>query len=105
MDCKILRMPGGNFISGYDWKNTIGDPDKRPPILDPVWNAVQPNDAGVDELLHMCRLINAEPYWCVNTGFGEPRSGAELVEYVNGARATANGAPGARPTGIPSHGA
>ena len=31
MDCKMLRMPGGNFVSGYDWKNTIGDPDRRPP--------------------------------------------------------------------------
>ena len=84
MDCKILRLPGGNFISAYDWQNTIGERDKRPPILDPVWNAVQQNDAGLDELLHLCRLVNAEPYWCVNTGFGEPRSGAELVEYVNG---------------------
>jgi alpha-N-arabinofuranosidase len=100
MDCKILRLPGGNFISAYDWKDTIGDPDKRAPTLDPVWNAVQQNDAGLDELLHLCRLVNAEPYWCVNTGFGEPRSGAELVEYVNGpanspwgAKRVANGYP------------
>lgn len=92
MDCKILRMPGGNFVSGYDWKNTIGDPDKRPPILDPVWHAVQPNDVGVDELLQMCAIIGVEPYWCVNTGFGEPRSGAELVEYVNGAETSQWGA-------------
>jgi alpha-L-arabinofuranosidase len=100
MDCRILRLPGGNFISAYDWKNTIGEPDRRPPILDPVWNAVQQNDAGLDELLNLCRLVNAEPYWCVNTGFGEARSGAELVEYVNGpvstpwgARRAANGHP------------
>ncbi|HUA26044.1 MAG TPA: hypothetical protein VMA54_18085 [Steroidobacteraceae bacterium] len=93
MDCRILRMPGGNFVSGYDWKNTIGDPDKRPPIMDPQWHAVQPNDVGVDELLHMCReILGVEPEWCVNTGFGEPRSGAELVEYVNGAQSTKWGA-------------
>jgi alpha-N-arabinofuranosidase len=97
MDCKILRLPGGNFISAYDWKDTIGDPDKRPPIFDPVWSqnmglAVQPNDAGVDELLQMCKLIGAEPFWCINTGFGEPRSGAELLEYVNGAATTEWGA-------------
>jgi alpha-L-arabinofuranosidase len=93
MDCRILRMPGGNFVSGYDWKNTIGDPDKRPPIMDPQWHAVQPNDVGVDELLHMCReILGVEPEWCVNTGFGEPRSGAELVEYVNGAPGTQWGA-------------
>ena len=89
MDCRMLRMPGGNFVSGYDWKNTIGDPDKRPPIMDPQWHAVQPNDVGVDELLQMCRdILDVEPEWCVNTGFGEPRSGAELVEYVNGATTT-----------------
>lgn len=92
MDCGILRMPGGNFVSGYDWKHTIGDPDKRPPILDPVWGAVQPNDVGFDELIRLCRLIGAEPYWCVNTGFGEPRSGAELVEYANGSSDTPWGA-------------
>ncbi|MDR3527978.1 MAG: hypothetical protein P4L57_11940, partial [Rhizomicrobium sp.] len=92
MDCKILRMPGGNFISGYDWKDTVGDPDKRPAILDPQWNAPQPNDVGVDELLQMCKIIGVEPYWCVNTGFGEPRSGAELVEYVNGAATSEWGA-------------
>jgi alpha-N-arabinofuranosidase len=93
MDCRILRMPGGNFISGYDWKNTIGDPDKRPPVMDPQWHAVQPNDVGVDELLQMCRdILGVEPEWCVNTGFGEPRSGAELVEYVNGAPDTQWGA-------------
>lgn len=84
MDCKILRVPGGNFLSAYDWKNTIGDLDKRPPIFDPVWKAVQPNDVGLNELLQLCELIKCEPYWCVNTGSGEPRSGAELVEYVNG---------------------
>lgn len=92
MDCKIMRVPGGNYISAYDWKYTIGDPDKRPPILDPVWHAVQPNDVGVDELLHMTRLINAEPYWCISTGFDGPRSGAEIVEYVNGAANTEWGA-------------
>src|SRR5690606_24919978 len=62
------------------------------PIMDPVWKAVQPNDVGVDELLQMCQLINCEPYWCVNTGFGEPRSGAEILEYVNGAADTTWGA-------------
>jgi alpha-N-arabinofuranosidase len=92
MDCKMLRMPGGNFVSAYDWKNTIGDPDKRPPILDPVWNAVQPNDVGVDELLQLCEVLNVAPSWCVSTGFDDPRSGAEQVEYVNGAANTLWGA-------------
>jgi alpha-N-arabinofuranosidase len=93
LDCKILRTPGGNYVSSYDWKDTIGDPDKRPPRMDPSWHMVQPNDVGVDELLQMCQdILGVEPYWCLNTGFGEPRSGAELVEYVNGAATTEWGA-------------
>lgn len=92
MDCKTLRMPGGNFVSAYDWKNTIGDPDKRPPTLDPVWGAVQQNDVGVDELLQMCEILGVLPSWCVSTGFDGPRSGAEQVEYVNGAATTFWGA-------------
>jgi len=91
MDCGLIRLPGGNFVSGYDWKDTVGDPDKRAPTFEPVWNAVQPNDVGVDELLVMCQLMNTEPYWCVSTGFGEPRNQGELVEYVNGDTSTPMG--------------
>jgi alpha-L-arabinofuranosidase len=93
LDCKMLRMPGGNFISGYDWKDTIGDLDKRPPNVDPNWHMLQPNDVGVDELIQMCQdILGVEVEWCINTGFGEPRSGAELLEYVNGAATTEWGA-------------
>ena len=93
MDCKILRMPGGNFISGYDWKDTVGDPDNRRPSVDPNWHQLQSNDVGVDELIQMSQdILGIDVEWCINTGFGEPRSGAELVEYVNGAATTEWGA-------------
>ncbi|MGI4746795.1 MAG: hypothetical protein ACRYFY_12250 [Janthinobacterium lividum] len=85
------RVPGGNFVSSYDWRDTIGDPDRRPTIDDPAWHAPQPNDLGLHELLAMCRLIGTEPYLCVSTGFGSPREAAEMVEYVNGGPNTAMG--------------
>jgi len=80
----VYRWPGGNFVSAHDWRDAIGDPDKRPPIWDPVWNALQPNDVGTDEFMTLCRLIDVEPYITVNAGFGDARSAAELVEYTNG---------------------
>ncbi len=67
----VYRWPGGNFVSGHEWRNAIGDPDKRPPIMDPVWHAVQPNDVGTDEFMTMCRLLDVEPYVTVNGGFGD----------------------------------
>lgn len=91
MQSGFWRVPGGNFVSSYDWRDAIGHPDKRPTIYDPAWNAPQPNDVGTDELLTLCRLIETEPYLCVDTGFGSAREAAEIVEYVNGAPETPMG--------------
>lgn len=87
----VYRWPGGNFVSGYEWRDAIGDPDKRPPIMDPVWHAVQPNDVGTDEFMALCRLLDVEPYVTVNGGFGDEWSAAQLVEYANGAVSTPMG--------------
>ncbi|HEU5354847.1 MAG TPA: hypothetical protein VFU65_10315 [Actinocrinis sp.] len=83
LDSGMWRFPGGNYTSGHDWKDAIGDPDRRAPKWDYVWNYPQSNDIGTDEFLTLCRLIAVEPYLCVNSGFGSAREAAELVEYVN----------------------
>ncbi|MGO9095883.1 MAG: alpha-N-arabinofuranosidase [Bryobacteraceae bacterium] len=80
----VYRFPGGNFVSGHEWRDAIGDPDKRPPVMDHVWHAVQPNDVGTDEFMTLCRLLDVEPYVTVNAGFGDAWSAAQLVEYANG---------------------
>ncbi|HEX9107071.1 MAG TPA: hypothetical protein VF832_07580, partial [Longimicrobiales bacterium] len=102
----IYRFPGGNFVSGpFEWRETVGDPDTRPPRWDPVWSALQPNDFGVDEFMDLCGLLGVDPYITVNAGFGDAYSAAEQVEYANGAVTTpmgrlraANGHP--KPYGI-----
>jgi len=87
----VLRFPGGNFVSSYEWRYGVGDIDKRPPIFDPVWHAVQPNDVGTDEFLTLCRLLGVDPYITVNAGFGDAWSARELVEYTNRAATTPMG--------------
>jgi alpha-N-arabinofuranosidase len=87
----VLRFPGGNFVSAYEWRYGVGDIDKRPPIFDPVWYAVQPNDVGTDEFLTLCRLLGVDSYITVNAGFGDAWSARELVEYTNGSATTPMG--------------
>ena len=70
LDSPVYRWPGGNFVSGYDWKDGIGDPDRRPPRKNPAWKGVEHNDVGLHEFMDLCRLIGAEPYVAVNTGLG-----------------------------------
>jgi alpha-N-arabinofuranosidase len=80
----MFRWPGGNMTSGYDWRDGIGDADKRPPRFDYAWNLAEQNDVGIDDYMHLNKLLGMEPYICVNTGFGDAHSAAEEVEYVNG---------------------
>jgi alpha-N-arabinofuranosidase len=87
----VYRVPGGNYVSAFEWRDAIGDPDKRPPVFDPVWRAVQPNDIGTDEFMALCKLLDVEPYITVNAGFGDAWSAAALVEYCNGDGSTPMG--------------
>jgi alpha-N-arabinofuranosidase len=87
----MWRLPGGNYISAYEWRDAVGDRDHRAPNWDPVWGAVQPNDVGMDELMTLCRLIGVEPYITVNAGFGDATSASDQVEYMNGSVATPMG--------------
>jgi alpha-N-arabinofuranosidase len=90
------RLPGGNFLSDWNWYDGIGDRDRRPPMFDYAWNAMQTNDVAMDEFMTLCKLIGTEPYITVNAGFGDAHSAAEEVEYMNGSVQTRLGGLRAR---------
>lgn len=84
----ILRYPGGNFASGYNWKDGVGPKDQRPVRLELAWNALESNRFGTDEFLRYAERIGAEPYLCVNLGLGTIDDARHWVEYTNEARRT-----------------
>ncbi len=88
----MWRLPGGNFLSDWSWYDSVGDIDKRQPMFDHAWNAMQTNDVGMDEFMTFCKLIDVDPYITVNAGFGDAHSAAEEVEYLNGPVNTRMGA-------------
>jgi len=92
LNAPMYRWPGGNFVSGYDWRDGIGDRDKRPPRTNPAWTGVEHNDFGFNEFIRFCRLVNAKPLVTVNTGFGDAYSAAAQLEYANGSTDTLMGA-------------
>ena len=83
-----VRYPGGNFLSGYDWKDGIGPKSKRPQKLDMAWSAIEPNQVGTDEFLAWCESLGISPMLGVNLGTGTPKDAVELLEYVNGSQDT-----------------
>lgn len=88
----LLRFPGGNFASGYHWKDGIGPVDDRPIRPNPAWEHDEPNHVGVDEMMAFCEMVGCEPLICVNAGDGTPEEAADWVEYCNGDVSTKWGA-------------
>ena len=79
----IVRYPGGNFVSGYNWLDGVGPKAKRPRVLDKAWNSLNSNEFGTDEYLAWCRAANTQPLLAANLGTGTPEQAANLVEYCN----------------------
>ncbi len=83
LNSPVYRWPGGNFVSGYDWKDGIGPRDIRPPRKNPAWTGIEHNDVGMHEFIQFCRLLGTEPYIAVNAGLGNVEQARQQVEYCN----------------------
>src|SRR5215471_2330804 len=79
----MLRWPGGNFASGYNWVDGIGPRDQRAARRDDAWGALESNRFGTDEFLKYCERVSAEPYLCINAGLGSVDEARKWVEYCN----------------------
>ncbi len=83
LNVPIIRYPGGNFVSGYNWLDGVGPKANRPAVLDKAWNSMNSNEFGTDEFLAWCRLVGTEPLLGLNLGTGTAEQAAALVEYCN----------------------
>lgn len=77
----LIRYPGGNFVSGFEWKDSIGP--KRKPFLDIAWAALEPNTFGLDEYMKYLTKTGSEPMMSVNLGTAPISECQEIVEYCN----------------------
>lgn len=84
----VVRWPGGNFVSQYNWLDGVGPRESRPKRFDLAWGQVEPNEFGTDEFVEWARLVGAEPYIVVNAGNGTPEEAAAWVEYCNSTKDT-----------------
>jgi alpha-N-arabinofuranosidase len=90
MGVTILRYPGGNFLSGYHWRDGVGPRDQRPRRRDLAWQSLETNQFGTDEFIAYCRSIGVAPMLGVNLGTGTIEEAGALVEYCNAPVGSAN---------------
>lgn len=79
----IIRYPGGNFVSGYNWLDGVGPKQNRPRVLDKAWDTLESNQFGTNEFLAWCKDVGTLPLMGLNLGTGTPEEAAALVEYCN----------------------
>jgi alpha-N-arabinofuranosidase len=79
----VVRYPGGNFVSGYNWEDGIGPPDERPMRLDKAWKTVETNQVGIDEFMRWTQSVECEPMVAVNLGTRGLQEACDLLEYTN----------------------
>ncbi len=79
----MIRYPGGNFVSCYDWKDGIGPKENRPKRLEYAWSSVETNQFGIDEFCRWAKKAGIEPMIAVNLGTGSIKDAGDLVEYCN----------------------
>ncbi len=84
----VVRWPGGNYVSGYNWEDGIGPKDQRPARLDLAWHQIDKNQMGTDEYAKLCSLIGAENFVCINAGLGTLDQARHWIEYCNYAQGT-----------------
>ena len=79
----VVRYPGGNFVSGFNWEDSIGPRDKRPKRLDLAWFTTETNEVGLHEFVSWCKKANTKPMYSVNLGTRGADAARNVVEYAN----------------------
>ena len=88
MGVPMVRYPGGNFVSGYNWLDGVGPKKDRPTVLDRAWNTLETNQFGTNEFIDWCRLVGTEPLLGMNFGTGTAEMAVAYAEYCNVDRGT-----------------
>ena len=79
----IVRYPGGNFVSGYNWEDGTGPKEKRPKRMELAWMSVETNEVGIDEFQEWAKRAGTDVMMAVNLGTRGPEEARNLVEYCN----------------------
>ncbi|MCR4901393.1 MAG: alpha-N-arabinofuranosidase [Butyrivibrio sp.] len=79
----IVRYPGGNFVSAYNWEDGVGPVKDRPKKIELAWGVVETNEFGLNEFMDWAKQVGTEPMYAVNLGTRGIDDAKNIVEYCN----------------------
>ena len=78
-----VRYPGGNFVSGFRWEDSVGPVEERPERLDLAWHSTETNEVGLHEFQSWLEKVGSEMMLAVNLGTRGVSEALDLLEYTN----------------------
>jgi alpha-N-arabinofuranosidase len=85
----VIRYPGGNFVSGFRWEDSVGPAEERPARLDLAWHSTETNEFGLHEFMRWAAKANVEPMMAINLGTRGIEEALDLLDYANHAAGSA----------------
>ena len=79
----VVRYPGGNFVSGFNWEDSVGPREQRPKRLDLAWFTTETNEVGLHEFCDWAKKADTQVMYAVNLGTRGPDAARNIVEYAN----------------------
>ena len=79
----LVRYPGGNFVSGFNWEDSVGPKEQRPKRLDLAWFTTETNEVGLHEFADWAKEADSEVMYAINLGTRGPENARDIVEYAN----------------------
>ncbi|MDD6968291.1 MAG: alpha-N-arabinofuranosidase [Firmicutes bacterium] len=79
----LVRYPGGSFVSGFNWEDSVGPREQRPKRLDLAWFTTETNEVGLHEFADWCQAAGSEVMYAINLGTRGPENARDIVEYAN----------------------
>ncbi|WZH38603.1 MAG: alpha-N-arabinofuranosidase [Microbacterium enclense] len=78
-----IRYPGGNFVSGFRWEDSVGPREQRPRRLDLAWHSTETNEIGLHEFADWLDKAGSDLMLAVNLGTRGVLEALDLLEYSN----------------------
>ena len=79
----IVRYPGGNFVSGFNWEDSVGPVEQRPKRLDLAWFTTETNEVGLHEFAEWTKKAGSDLMYAINLGTRGPEQARDIIEYAN----------------------
>ncbi|MBN1410724.1 MAG: alpha-N-arabinofuranosidase [Spirochaetales bacterium] len=83
LNTPVVRYPGGNFVSGFNWEDSVGPKENRPRRAETAWKVVETNQFGLNEFMEWTKKAGTAPLMAVNLGTRGIEAAKSIVEYCN----------------------